>query len=317
MQMELTDPRSEFVAELTRRFGEVRRLAGSRSLLALPEDKALLYLRYSRLHAGGSTFYGLREQDINRLRGLNSFLVFLWDGQDEPLIMPIDKFLPVIDASPVAGDGQIKVQIHVRPVGTEFYAARAGRHNVEAYRGWWPLLESLSVAVAPAPLLGHSDVQSLLGSIGSQLGMDVWIPPSDRGRLNWELVEPFEIRQTLPNVQSAAARYLPQIDVIWLRRGSGDLEALYEIEHSTPIYSGLLRLNDIKCEPPGANRYAIVANTSRRDLFSIHLARPTFRASGLSEVCGFLQYTDVYRWRQRLISQAIQPGLGTTLSIAP
>jgi hypothetical protein len=291
--------RLDLPSALRERFGETIALVGSRSLFSAANGRLIIYARYSKVHGDRSTFYGLRIKDLDRIRGLNAFIALLWNGQTEPLLLPLDKFWPVFASSPVGADGQIKVQILMTSVGTELYVARAGRHNVDPYFGWQVAEESLRDAVL-TPVLTHSQVQTLLGSIGKISGFDVWLPLNDRSRFDSALAPRIDFRGTLPANASTASRYLEQIDVIWLSRGSGDLEALWEIEHSTPIYSGLLRLNDIRCEPPGAKRYNIVSNTDRRDAFARQIARPTFRASGLSEVCGFMEYADVYRWHSRL-----------------
>jgi hypothetical protein len=54
---------------------------------------------------------------------------------------------------------------------------------------------------------------------------------------------------------------------------------------------------------PGAPRFFIVSNESRRDLFSRQLQRPTFQRSGLADITSFLEYSNVYSWYHR-ISQA-------------
>jgi hypothetical protein len=79
-----------------------------------------------------------------------------------------------------------------------------------------------------------------------------------------------------------------EIDVIWLRRGSREVTALFEVEHSTPIYSGLLRFNDVRLVLPALQR------------FTGQINRPTFRASGLHELCSFLDYANVFEWHKRL-----------------
>jgi hypothetical protein len=38
---------------------------------------------------------------------------------------------------------------------------------------------------------------------------------------------------------------LSEVDVVWVRRGAGDLVALFDVEHTTSVYSGLLRFNDV------------------------------------------------------------------------
>lgn len=83
-------------------------------------------------------------------------------------------------------------------------------------------------------------------------------------------------------------------------RGSSDLQAMFEVEHSTPIYSGLLRFNDLHLiEPNLKPRFSIVSNDLRRTLFLRQVNRPTFKSSGLSELCNFLEYKDVFGWFNR------------------
>jgi hypothetical protein len=76
---------------------------------------------------------------------------------------------------------------------------------------------------------------------------------------------------------------------------------MFEVEHSTPIYSGLLRFNDIFLVSPrlGA-RFTVVSNDERRSLFTRQLNRPTFKLSKLDEHCTFLDYASVYSWHQGL-----------------
>ena len=73
------------------------------------------------------------------------------------------------------------------------------------------------------------------------------------------------------------------------------------VEHSTPIYSGLLRFNDVHLMLPDlAIRFGIVSNDPRRALFVRQLGRPTFKASGLKEICTFFEYQNVFGWHQRI-----------------
>ena len=67
------------------------------------------------------------------------------------------------------------------------------------------------------------------------------------------------------------------------------LEGLFEVEHSTPVYSGLLRFNDVLLANPKLSRFTIVSNERRRALFSKQVFRPTFRKSGLAELVSFLR----------------------------
>ena len=77
--------RSEFLSSLEGEFGRLQRIGTSSSLFAIRE-KARVYVRYSKLHKRGSTFFGLRQADIALLEGFPSFIAFLWEGQTEPLL---------------------------------------------------------------------------------------------------------------------------------------------------------------------------------------------------------------------------------------
>jgi hypothetical protein len=226
----------------------------------------------------------------------------LWDGQIEPLLIPFSEYEDVFQSSSPARDGQYKTQIYLQDEGTELYIARAGRFNVEGYFGWSELETLIDSARFQAmPELSHSQIQTLLGGIGAIKGYDIWIPPTDRGRLDWSATDRFECRDVLPHGFDPIEGILREVDVIWIHRGSSQIRSLFEVEHSTPVYSGLLRFNDIHLLAPSLHpRFSIVANDTRRSLFVRQLRRPTFQASGLSELCTFLEYANVLGWHKRV-----------------
>ncbi len=291
-----------FLQELAKRYGKLSKLDRSQSLFDIGDGAARIYIRYSRVHSRNRTFYGLREKDLQQLVGHPSVICFLWDDQGEPLLMPFSEYEDVFQSASPAGDGQYKAQIFLRNDGVELYIAQAGRFNVEGHFGW-DVLEAIidSSRFGTAPELSHSQVQTLLGAIGDAKSYDIWIPSSDRSRLDWSIATPFECRDFLPYGFERVKDTLQEVDVIWIQRGSSELRALFEVEHSTPIYSGLLRFNDIHLVSPGLHpSFSIVANDARRSLFVRQLHRPTFRTSGLSELCNFLEYANVYGWFNRV-----------------
>lgn len=73
---------------LRNRFGELQKIVGSESLFKIGKDAARIYIRYSKVHPGGRTFFGLREVDLRQLEGHNSFLCFLLDDGSAPLFVP-------------------------------------------------------------------------------------------------------------------------------------------------------------------------------------------------------------------------------------
>lgn len=300
------DTKKQFLAELTRRYGQLRRLGASLSLFEVGDGQARIYIRYSKVHADrGRGWYGLREEDLRQLEGRPALICFLWEGQVEPLLVPLSEYEPVIEAATAASDGQYKMQVVLRDDATELYIARVGRFNVEGHLGW-ENLEALmgSSAMAIPPDLTHSQIQTLLVSIGIEKGYDVWVPPSDRAKLEWSMAEGLDCDAPLPPVYDRVGDIIREVDVLWIQRGSNRLRSVYEVEHSTPIYSGLLRFNDIHLVAPDLRpAYNVVANDTRRDLFARQLRRPTFAASGLSELCSFLDYSDVFTWHARVTAQ--------------
>ena len=144
-------------------------------------------------------------------------------------------------------------------------------------------------------------MQTLLGAIGNARQFDVWVPLNDRPGLDWSLTPRYKVLDQLPPGFEVVHSILQEIDVIWVKRGSGGLAAVYEVEHSTPIYSGLLRLNDVRLINPQIDRLTVVSNEPRRSAFIRQLNRPTFQASSLSSVCTFLEYSEVYDWHRRLV----------------
>src|ERR1700674_142759 len=96
--------------DLRERFGEVRKIKGSESLFVIGDEAARIYFRYSKIHPGGRTFFGLREVDLRQLEGQNSYLCFLLDDDSAPVFVPYADFEQVFANGQPARDGQYKVQ---------------------------------------------------------------------------------------------------------------------------------------------------------------------------------------------------------------
>src|SRR5207302_5936868 len=101
--------------------------------------------------------------------------------------------------------------------------------------------------------------------IGNAEGCHVWVPASDRN-LRWrnEALRDFTCEK-LPSFgfDENTRRVISNIDVLWLK-GNVICRA-FEIEATTSIYSGLLRLNDlILAQPNNRIDLCVVAEASRR-----------------------------------------------------
>ena len=287
--------------KLRRRFGELRKIQGSESLFRVGEGAARIYIRYSKVHSDGGAFFGIREVDLRQLEGYNSFFCFLIDDGTAPLFIPYEDFEEVFRNAQTAADGQYKVQLRPGNNGLELYVARQGRFNVEGYLGFEPIVRRLnSDLLREAHSLTHSQVQTFLAGIGHLKRYEVYVPESDVGRLDWSLTERFALRASIPSGFELVRGILSEIDVIWIKRGGETIEGLFEVEHSTTVYSGLLRFNDIRLTDPKVSRFSIVSDENRRGLFVRQLFRPTFRKSGLADLTSFLEYSNVLDWHMRL-----------------
>ena len=95
------------------------------------------------------------------------------------------------------------------------------------------------------PGLTHDAIQLLLLEMGAGLGLDVWVAANDRGKIvdGQAFSSLPRMRDSLPaQFDPGLMKIIQNIDVLWLR-GSG-IEAAFEIEHTTSVYSGLLRMSD-------------------------------------------------------------------------
>jgi hypothetical protein len=225
----------------------------------------------------------------------------LWDSQTEPVFVPFSDFEDVFSSLTPASDVQFKCQIY-HDDGLELYIANAGRFSIESSYGWKKidgLMTKNKITIIPD--FSHSQIQTFIGSIGAIKGYGVWIPSNDRNKLDWTIAEKFMCTNELPLRYRPINSVVREIDVVWLQKGSSEMRAMFEIEHSTQIYSGLLRFNDLHLiEPNLKPKFSIVANDVRRALFLRQINRPTFKLSGLGEVCNFLEYKDVYSWFNRV-----------------
>jgi hypothetical protein len=296
--------RNEFLISIQNEFGQLQRIGKSTSLFSI-QERARLYVRYSKPHDHGSTFFGLRQEDLGLLEGFPSFIAFLWDGQREPLLVRYEQFAPIFHSVEPASDGQYKVHVYSNEEGTDLHIVRAGRFGVDSYFGLNELRSAVSGGqdFSRTTEFSHHQIQSVVGAIGKLTGHAVYVPPNDRSSLDWDIVERFELVKDIPSTgRHAPAASLSLIDVLWIHPTQNLLEAAFEVEHSTPIYSGLLRFNDVHIDFK-LPRAGIIAQAERKDAFLHQINRRTFQASGLDQVCLFYNYSEIYRWYQRLVSK--------------
>ena len=106
--------KQKLLEHLKTEFGKLQMLPGSQSLFVIGDNAARIYIRYSKVHERGRTFFGLRDIDLRQLEGHNSFLCFLLDDGSTPVFVPYADFEEVFRGAEVASDGQFKVQLGCR-----------------------------------------------------------------------------------------------------------------------------------------------------------------------------------------------------------
>lgn len=140
-------------------------------------------------------------------------------------------------------------------------------------------------------------IQALIAEIGSRMGMQIWIPRADRQSVlsEWK-GDHAPILDRLPlNYDDTTLRTIEQIDVLWLKGRS--IRRAFEVEHTTSIYSGILRMADLQALQPNMDiRLHIVAPESRREKVFSEIRRPVFSLldrGPLSENCTYLSYNSI------------------------
>ena len=157
---------------------------------------------------------------------------------------------------------------------------------------------------APAEAVRESiKIQALLAEIGSRMGMQIWIPRSDRSAVlnEWRGAHDPVLERLPLNYDDTTLKTIEQIDVLWLRGRA--IKRAFEVEHTTAVFSGLLRMADLLALQPNMDiRLHIVAPVARRDKVFQEVKRPVFSLldrGALSESCTFLSYDSVRELAQQ------------------
>ncbi len=140
----------------------------------------------------------------------------------------------------------------------------------------------------------HTEIQSLLLKLGAEMSFDVWVARNDRSRVykGIKLGEMQRIKAELPlQFDEATNSTIELIDVLWL--SGKQIIAAFEIESTTSIYSGLLRMADLVAMQPNLNiPLFLVAPDARREKVFSEVNRPTFSrlTPKLHEICRYISF---------------------------
>ena len=145
-------------------------------------------------------------------------------------------------------------------------------------------------------------IQAIVAEIGARLGFRIWAPRNDKRQVLEHV--PHELHgsflELLPlNYDDTTLRTIEQIDILWLKGRS--IARAFEIEHTTAIYSGLLRMADLLALQPNMDiRLHIVAPEDRREQVLREIRRPVFtllERGPLYEQCTYVSYDSINELR--------------------
>ena len=141
----------------------------------------------------------------------------------------------------------------------------------------------------------HTEIQWLILKLGTDMGFDVWVARNDRNKdyKGKKFSELPKLKNELPlQFDDATNKTIELIDVLWLQGNA--IVAAFEVESTTSIYSGLLRMSDLVAMQPNLNiPLYLVAPDDRREKVMTEVNRPTFSklSPPLSEICRFISFS--------------------------
>lgn len=154
-----------------------------------------------------------------------------------------------------------------------------------------PVLPAVGDDEPSGGISDHLRIQWTLLRFGRQSGAKVWAPRNDQSRIT-AAYHFTDFETTFAAGLDTQVKYVENIDVVW--KEEFRIDAAFEVENSTSIYSGLLRFADLTMVAPNSPYpLFIVAPSERRSRVREQLARPTFRHLKLADRVRFLAYETV------------------------
>jgi len=158
----------------------------------------------------------------------------------------------------------------------------------------------------------HTEIQGWLRDMGKAVGFEVWIASNDvnrpyaGGRLADGCLP--RLSETLKKNPSFDAIRL--IDVLWVDATTGRVIAAFEVEHTTSIYSGILRMSDLALgmKHDGLSLYVVAPDAREADFWD-QLKRPAFSRDADRLDVHFIAYSELKKNRETIarFGQGMKP----------
>ena len=282
----------ETIRALQKRYGKPTAFGKSR--LYQFGDAITCSINYSKRLRGEKYFFGL-AQEVTDARfeypptRLGAFVILVCGDAKKVLMLPRALVLQAMR-------NVVTRKLDVFVEGNTYILQTTGhpKINVTEFLNAFPADDSAKkrtdeADITPIADRAHVKIQSGLIHLGRAEGCSVWVPPNDRN-LSYK-GESFSSStlERLPNFgfDENTRRIVQNIDVLWLIRNV--IHRAFEVESTTSIYSGLLRLNDlVLAQPNNQIRLFVVAAAGRREKVFNQFIRPSFHA--LAGQCEFLSF---------------------------
>lgn len=149
----------------------------------------------------------------------------------------------------------------------------------------------------------HTEAQVRLAEVGIAFGYGVCVARNDRGRA-WRgrTLESLALERVPPlAVDPRSQRAIEYIDLLWIK-DEGQVAAAFEIETTTPISCGLVRMGNLAALAPNITfPLFVVVPDARIDEARRALSQPIFRAVGLDKLCRFFTVETLRREQRHIV----------------
>ena len=130
----------------------------------------------------------------------------------------------------------------------------------------------------------HTEMQYRILTIGNSIGYDVIAAVNDRSKChngnNLSFISMNEFPEIV--VDKDTYKTITLIDAVWFEKASNNITCAFEVEKSTSIYSGILRLKDLYYSFPNnpPSLYLIIPDRREKEV-TFQLQRPSIKNSNV------------------------------------
>jgi len=305
----------EVVGNLQNRYGKVTLVGKSRIFKF--GSAFTCSINYSKLLGGHKYFFGL-SQDVVRSNftypktKFGDFVLLVCGSAEKVLVLPRAIVIKMLD-----GVLTRKLDVFYENGAYILQTTKHPKLSVSEFLNSFPKRTTIGSETTDndttiaKPDRTHSKIQWALIQLGRAEGCSVWIPPNDRNLSYEKQSFASYTLERLPNFgfDENTRRIVQNIDTLWLTKNV--IRKAFEIESTTQIYSGLLRLNDlVLAQPNNQTELYIVAGRNRREKVQAQLLRPSFQS--LISRCEFLSFEAVEDHTKRLGAFPVDRGARVT-----